>query len=108
MIVDLCGAVGVSPESRCARNPDVPRAAPTGQPSLVAFRRVVDLPGIFNHVDLADVDIDQLTVALFDAADIDVLNNIALRGIDHNGTARAIELLALHGLDVLGAVGVRS
>jgi hypothetical protein len=37
-----------------------------GVPFLVAFRRIVDLPGILDHVDLTDVDVDELTIAFFD------------------------------------------
>src|SRR4029077_4284707 len=72
----------------------------------VTLRRVVDLPGILDHLDLAAVDVDELAVSLLDAADIDVLDHVPLVRIDHDRAARTVELLALHEVDILGAVGV--
>src|SRR5262245_60832291 len=73
---------------------------------LIAFRRIVDLPGIFDHLDLPDIDVDELAVALLDPADIDILDHIPLVRIDYDRSARAVELLALHEIDVLGAVRI--
>src|SRR5262245_43288633 len=98
--VSLGGMRGTSP--RMTKEGDLALT----EHALVALRRVVDLPLILDHLDLADVDIDELAVTLLDAADIDVLDHVPLVRIDHDRAARTVELLALHEVDILGAVGV--
>src|SRR3989304_1166674 len=77
-----------------------------GNPNLVALGRVIDLPRILDHRDGRDVDVDQLAVTLLHAADVDVLDDVALLRIDHDRPAWAADLLALHELDVLQAIRI--
>src|SRR5271155_2048470 len=72
----------------------------------VGFRRVIDLPRILHHIHLADIDIDELAVALLDLPDIDVLDDVALDRVDLDGPARAVELLAPEEVDVFETVGI--
>src|SRR5262245_11889828 len=73
---------------------------------LVALRWIVDLPRIHHHRDGGNVDIDELAVALLDPADVDVLHDLALGRIDPDWAARRRQLLALHEINVLRALGV--
>src|SRR5262249_36278846 len=100
---DLCGSIcfvavisvltGASPRRLAHAMTGVAGTNPatTFWDALVALRRIVDLPGVLDHIDLSDVDVHELAVALLDLADIDVLHNLALRRVDHDRPARAVE-----------------
>src|ERR1700757_2065714 len=81
------------------KSPPILQARPS-----VRLNRMVDLPRIFHHRIGRDIDVNELTVALLEPPNIDVLNNITLDRIDHDRPTRAVELLARHELDVLQAI----
>src|SRR5438552_4826827 len=65
--------------------------APT--PARRLFRRVQLLPRILDHRYCRDFDIAELAVQLLDAADIDVLDDVASLGVDHDWAAWAVRVL---------------
>src|SRR6266436_64122 len=55
--------------------------------------RVELLPWILDHRDGRDLDIDEGVTLLLDAADVDVLDDVARLRIDHDRSARAVRVL---------------
>src|SRR6185503_12881346 len=73
--------------------------------TLVALRRIIDLPRILDHRNRVDVDVHEPAVALLDAADVDVLHDVTLDRVDLGRTAWAVELRGLDEVDVLETLG---
>src|SRR3990167_2091442 len=55
------------------------------------------LAGILDVRDGGDLHVVELAILAFDAAYIDVVDDVAGLGVDEHGTARAFENLSLHG-----------
>src|SRR6266700_4945569 len=64
------------------------------------------LAEILDGLKGGELDVVELAVDLLDLADVDVLHDVAGFRVDRDRAARALPLLALHGLDQLGSVGV--
>src|SRR6516225_2988820 len=77
------------------------------RPWMTRFRAsFLRLADILDGLERLELDVVELAIDLLDLADVDVLHDVAGLRIDRNRAARAFPLLALHGLDQLGAVGV--
>src|SRR5215831_14873238 len=57
------------------------------------FRGVQLLPWVLDHRDRRDLDVGKLATHLLGSTDIDVLYDIAGRGVDFDRTARAVGIL---------------
>src|SRR6516162_6804560 len=68
--------------------------------------QIVDLPRVFHHLHLVDVDIDEHAVALLYLPDVDVLNDVALYRVNFDRAAGAVEFLAFHEIDVFEPIGI--
>src|SRR5215469_17086319 len=59
------------------------------------FWRIQLFPRVFDHRDCRDLDISELAFDLLGAPDIDILDDIAGLGIDHDRPARALRVLPI-------------
>src|SRR5260370_41473263 len=74
---------------------------------MTRFRAsLLGLTEILDGLEGRELEVVELAVDLLDLADVDVLDDVAGRGIDRDRAAGALPLLTLHGLDQLGAVGI--
>src|SRR5580658_3531957 len=75
--------------------PHYPRQAlwASGEGALPSLGRVELLPRVLDLRNRLEFDIGQMVALLLDAADIDVLHDVARLRIDHDRPARAVRVL---------------
>src|SRR6476620_200598 len=94
----------VSMGSRCHAGLD-PASTVVCTPTWIAGRARNDkpflfrFPGVLHILDHVELHVVELAVLLLDLADIDVVHDVARLGINEHRAARALEDLALHGVE---------
>src|SRR4029434_4294043 len=81
-----------------------------GLPPVGEGENSLRLARVLHILDHVELHVVELAVLLLDLADVDVVHDVARLGIDEHRAARALEDLALHGIEqglaATGALGL--